>query len=174
MSDRPPSITDDIEWPDWVERIEVYRDGPVGQFCCNAWVGDDAYWELGEYSFIGWADTVSGGHPKRHGRGKRESEDLMTDILEEIRERVHGYWIGAAVPADELPKHRLVRETVELAKEKGLTEEELDEWALLQRGEPSVAVTNAGALQELQAKLRRPGGALRFRARILRERGKRR
>lgn len=98
----------------------------------------------------------------------------MSDILNEIRERVHGYWTGAPVPADELPKHRMVRETVELAREHGLTEKELDEWALLQRGEPSIAVVNASALQEIQAKLRRPGGALRFRARLIRLRSKRR
>jgi hypothetical protein len=98
---------------------------------------------------------------------------MSDDILDQIRERVHGYWTGALAPANELPKHKLVRETVELAKEKGLTEQELDEWALYQQGESTVAVTSARALQELQAKLKRPGGALRFRTRLERDRKRR-
>lgn len=94
----------------------------------------------------------------------------MSDLLAEIRARVHGYWTGAPVPEDENPKHRLVRETCELAKEYGRTEADLDEWALRQEGEPTVAVVSAGALQSLQSKLKRPGGVLRFRTRLARER----
>jgi hypothetical protein len=98
----------------------------------------------------------------------------VSDLLQEIRDRVHGYWTGAPVPEDENPKHQLVRETCTRAKEKGLTEAELDEWALLQQGESTVAVVNANALQELQTRLNRPGGVLRFRMRLARDRKKRR
>jgi hypothetical protein len=94
----------------------------------------------------------------------------VSDLLQEIRDRVHGYWTGAPVPEDENPKHRLVRLTCELAKAKGLTEAELNEWALLQQGEPTVAVVNANALQELQSRLNRPGGAVRSKARLVRDR----
>jgi len=94
----------------------------------------------------------------------------MSHLLQEIRDRVHGYWTGAPVPEDENPKHRRVRETCKLAKEKGLTEADLDDWALLQQGEPSVAVVSANALQELQTRLNRPGGVLRFKARLARHR----
>lgn len=94
----------------------------------------------------------------------------MSNVLREIEERVHGYWIGAPVPDNELPKHTIVRETCELAKELGLTEAEIDEWARYQQGEPSVAVVGVTALQELVTRLRRPGGASRFRRRLERDR----
>jgi hypothetical protein len=95
----------------------------------------------------------------------------MTGVLQELRDRVHGYWTGAPVPDDENPKHRLVRETCELARAKGLTEAELDKWALHQQGEPTIAVVNATALVELQTRLNRPAGVLRFKARLVRDRG---
>jgi hypothetical protein len=94
----------------------------------------------------------------------------MSNVLQEIRERVHGYWSGAPVPANENPKHRIVRETCDLAKAKGLTEADLDDWARLQHGEPSVAVVNATRLQELQARLQRPDGPERFLRRLDRQR----
>lgn len=92
----------------------------------------------------------------------------MSDLLREIQDRVHGYWTGAPIPENENPKHRLVRESFELAKENGLTEAELEQWARNQQGEPSVAVVSAKALTELQGRLREPGGAIRFRARLAR------
>lgn len=98
----------------------------------------------------------------------------MSDLLSEIRARVHGCWTGASVPENENPKHRLIRETCELAQAKGLTEAELNEWALYQQGEPNVAVVNANALQALRSRLNHPGGILRFKARLERERRKRR
>jgi len=52
-------MTDGIEWPDWVETIDVYRNGREGQFCCNAWVVDDLFWAMGSGDFIGWGDTVT-------------------------------------------------------------------------------------------------------------------
>lgn len=94
----------------------------------------------------------------------------MSDVLTAIRDRVHGYWTGAPVPDDEPEKHRLVRETCELAREKGLTEAEIDAWAMYQQGQPSVAVVSAKAMEALQVRLRRPGGAGRFRRRLERER----
>lgn len=94
----------------------------------------------------------------------------MSDVLRQIQERVHGYWTGASVPDDENPKHRIVRETCELALEKGLTEQDVNDWARYQQGEPSVAVVNATRLLELQAKLNRPGGPERLLRRLNRQR----
>ncbi len=94
----------------------------------------------------------------------------MTDLLQELRERVHGYWTDAPVPENENPKHRIVRETCELAREKGLTEQDIEDWAQLQQWQPTVAVVNATQLLELQTRLNRPGGVLRFRARLERNR----
>ena len=98
----------------------------------------------------------------------------MSNVLQEIRERVHGYWTDAPILENENSKHRLVRETCELAKAHGLTEAELDEWAQYQQGEPTVGVVASQALLELQARLRRPFGADRFRRRLARERKDRR
>jgi len=95
----------------------------------------------------------------------------MSDVLREIQERVSGYWTDAPVLEDENPKHGLVRMTCELAKSHGLTEAELDEWAAHQQGEPTVGVVSASALVDLCHRLNRPGGVLRFRARL--ERGRR-
>ncbi len=97
----------------------------------------------------------------------------MSDVLTEIRERVHGYWHEAPVWEFEPPKHQLVRETCELAKEHGVTEDEIDEWARYRQGELTVGVVTANALQELQARLRQPGGVMRFRARLVRDRERR-
>lgn len=95
----------------------------------------------------------------------------MSDLLREIQARVHGYWHDAPIPADELPKHRLVRETCELAKATGLTEAEIETWAITRQGVPTVAVVSADALRALQTRLNRPGGVGRFRARLERMRG---
>lgn len=94
-------------------------------------------------------------------------------MIDDIRARVHGYWTGAPVPADELPKHKLVRDLCELANDAGLTEAEIDEWARYQQGEPTVGVVSAQALIELARRLKRPGGVGRFRARLARDRAKR-
>ncbi len=97
----------------------------------------------------------------------------MSALLQEIEARVHGYWTGAPVPDNELPKHTVVRQTCEIANEMGLTEPELTEWARYQQGEPSVAVVSVAALEQLVARLRRPGGVRRFRKRLERERNRR-
>lgn len=51
---------DKIEWPEWVEEITVYRDGKDGQFCCRAYVDDDAFWKMSfETEAIGWGNTIA-------------------------------------------------------------------------------------------------------------------
>lgn len=94
----------------------------------------------------------------------------MSDVLREIQERVHRYWTGAPVPDNELPKHTIVRVTCEIAKDLGLSEAEIEEWALYQQGEPSVGVVSVAAMDQLVTRLRRPGGARRFRKRLERDR----
>lgn len=94
----------------------------------------------------------------------------MSEVLRRLREQVHGYWTGAPVPADENPKQAAVRQFCEFARECGLTEQEVDDWARYQLGEPTVAVVSLDALEQATRRLRRPGGARRFRARIARER----
>lgn len=94
----------------------------------------------------------------------------MSDLLRDIQDRVHGYWAGAPVLDDENAKHALVRVTCETAKAHGIVEAELDEWAERQQGQPTVGVVSADALVALCQRLDRPGGVVRFRARL--ERGR--
>jgi len=94
--------------------------------------------------------------------------DAPRSVLVEIEERLHGYFTGAPVPAWENPKHRIVRETCEVAIAHGVTEDELRAWALHQQGEPTVAVCRANALRALQTRLKMPGGVARFRKRLAR------
>lgn len=97
----------------------------------------------------------------------------MSDRLREIQQQVHGYWVGAPIPDNEFPKQTVVRETCKLAKELGITELEIEEWARYQQGEPTVGVVSMAALQGLMTRLRRPGGVSRFRRRLERERKRR-
>lgn len=87
-------------------------------------------------------------------------------LLREIRDRAHGYWTGDLPAADAPDKHKIVYDLVQTCMTLGITEDELDRWALVQHGEVSYAVTNADQIRELKTRLQRPGGVLRFRARL--------
>lgn len=89
-----------------------------------------------------------------------------------IQNRVHGYFTDAPIPDDENPKYTVVRITCETAKAHGITERDLNEWAFINYKEPSVGVVRAAHLVELVRRLRRPMGAIRFKARLNRDRRK--
>lgn len=92
----------------------------------------------------------------------------MTGSIEELRERVRSYFDGINPPFDELPKHRIVRETCEAARRHGIDVAELDAWART-LGQPSVAVCRAKDLDAVQKRWNLPGGVGRWRRRLERD-----
>ena len=72
-------MTDGIEWAWWLENIEVYRDGPEGQFSCDAWVRDDAFHKLGAYTYVGWGDTVTGAIQEAIAAGNARAQEVKGD-----------------------------------------------------------------------------------------------
>lgn len=98
------------------------------------------------------------------GRERARTEGL----LERIQARVASYWRGAVPPENAPTKHHIVAQTVQDAMERGITEDEARLWAQL-HGEPTIGTMNAKTLVELRIRLSRPGGAERFRRRLIRD-----
>lgn len=75
------------------------------------------------------------------------------DAIAEIRDRVRGYFDDAPIPDNEPAKHTIVRETCVIAKAHGFTADEIEHYALIEYGQPSIAVCSVEQLRDLRRRL---------------------